>query len=311
MGEAAALLSALMWAGSSTLMGWGTGRLPSAVVSALRLVGATVLLWVVAAVLVAGGRLDGVSALHALSLAASGILGPAVGDTIYIRSMRAIGVARAFPISMAAFPLMTVLLAAPFAGEPITAGMLVGGALVIVGAYLVAVRPTPEPLPVFEPEVEPESSPRPSLPAEMSQGSERFGVVLVLVAAAIWAVASVWTVNAARDLSPVTVAAIRMPAAALFTIVLARASWGALRGATFDRRTLAMVLGAGMVGTGLGSLVWVFAVQHAGAARTAILSSMAPIFALPLAALWLKERVTGRVVIGTLISIAGVWLVVT
>jgi drug/metabolite transporter (DMT)-like permease len=57
-------------------------------------------------------------------------------------------------------------------------------------------------------------------------------------------------------------------------------------------------------------MLFVLAVQRAGAAKTAVLSSTAPLFALPLAALLLGERLTGRVILGTLLSIAGVWLVV-
>ena len=71
-----------------------------------------------------------------------------------------------------------------------------------------------------------------------------------------------------------------------------------------------MILGtAGVMGAGVGSMLYVLAVQQAGAARTAILSSTAPLFALPMAALLLHERITPRVVAGTLLSIVGIWLV--
>ena len=50
-------------------------------------------------------------------------------------------------------------------------------------------------------------------------------------------------------------------------------------------------------------------IQRAGAARTAILSSTGPLFALPLAALALQERVTRQIAVGTVLSIAGIWLV--
>ena len=49
---------------------------------------------------------------------------------------------------------------------------------------------------------------------------------------------------------------------------------------------------------------------QSGAATTAVLSSTGPLFALPMAALWLGERVTRRIVLGTVLSIAGIVLVV-
>ena len=83
----------------------------------------------------------------------------------------------------------------------------------------------------------------------------------------------------------------------------------ALWPASYGRRSLATMTAAGVLGTGAGSLLWVVGVQHAGAARTAILSSTAPLFALPLAAVFLHERITRRVAVGTVLSIAGIWLV--
>jgi 2-aminoadipate transaminase len=41
---------------------------------------------------------------QALTLAATALIGPGVGDLLYFASIRLIGMARAFPISMAAWP---------------------------------------------------------------------------------------------------------------------------------------------------------------------------------------------------------------
>jgi len=46
----------------------------------------------------------------------------------------------------------------------------------------------------------------------------------------------------------------------------------------------------------------------AGAGKTASLSATSPLFAAPLAALFLKEPLTRRLILGTLVSAAGVWL---
>ena len=140
MGELAALLSALLWALSSAMMGSQAARVPAPVISAIRLLGATLVIWAAGAALLLAGAIEGVSAVRALALAGTGVLGPGVGDTLYIGSIPAVGLARAFPISMAAFPLFTVLLAALLVGESITLPVVIGAALIVVGTYLIGVR---------------------------------------------------------------------------------------------------------------------------------------------------------------------------
>ena len=297
MGELAALLSALLWALSSAMMGSQAARVPAPVISAIRLLGATLVIWAAGAALLLAGAIEGVSAVRALALAGTGVLGPGVGDTLYIRSIPAVGLARAFPISMAAFPLFTVLLAALLVGESITLPVVIGAALIVVGTYLIGVRNAETAV-----DQEPSDTRRPTSDA-------RLGIALVLGAALLWACSSVWVRVASAGVSPVLVGAIRLPAAGLLTAMVAWSAGQALWPASYGRRSLATMTAAGVLGTGAGSLLWVVGVQHAGAARTAILSSTAPLFALPLAAVFLHERITRRVAVGTVLSIAGIWLV--
>src|SRR5579885_1532537 len=295
VGETAALCSALLWAVSSILMGSLTGRMPAVVISALRaLFGAAFLLAVAALLLVSGAaRAPGPAA--AASLAGSGVLGLGLGDTAYIRSLRHIGVSRAFPVSMAAYPLLTFVLAVALIGEEVTLPVAMGAALVIAGVILVVLGgrlPGSEGRPV------------------RARREVWLGTALVLTAALLWAFASVWLRAAADGVQPAVAQAIRLPVAAVVTAGLARGAGHALWSPRYGWRGLMALLLTGVVGTGAGSMLFVLAVQRAGAAKTAVLSSTAPLFALPLAALLLGERLTGRVVLGTVLSIAGVWLVV-
>ncbi len=295
VGETAALGSALLWAVSSILMGSLTGRMPAVVISALRaLFGAAFLLAVAALLLVSGAaRAPGPAA--AASLAGSGVLGLGLGDTAYIRSLRHIGVSRAFPVSMAAYPLLTFVLAVALIGEEVTLPVAMGAALVIAGVILVVLGGRL-----------PGSEGRPA----RARREVWLGTALVLTAALLWAFASVWLRAAADGVQPAVAQAIRLPVAAVVTAGLARGAGHALWSPRYGWRGLMALLLTGVVGTGAGSMLFVLAVQRAGAAKTAVLSSTAPLFALPLAALLLGERLTGRVVLGTVLSIAGVWLVV-
>jgi len=70
------------------------------------------------------------------------------------------------------------------------------------------------------------------------------------------------------------------------------------------------IIAIGITGTLFGSLLYVYAVGEAGAARTSILNACAPLMAVPLSVLVLKERFTRLIGLGTLICVAGVVLVV-
>lgn len=79
--------------------------------------------------------------------------------------------------------------------------------------------------------------------------------------------------------------------------------------AALTHRTVAIVALAGLLGTGVGSVLFVYAVDEIGAAKTAFLTTSAPVFALPMGVLFLSEKITARVLLGTLVTIAGIWLV--
>lgn len=112
-----------------------------------------------------------------------------------------------------------------------------------------------------------------------------------------------------RGVDPILVSSIRLPALALILwgLVAVRGSAGTLR--TLSRREwVTMVLG-GLVGWGLGSLLFVMALAELGATRTSVLTSTSPLFAIPMTALFMNERPSRSVLVGTAITVAGVALV--
>jgi DME family drug/metabolite transporter len=295
MGEAAALGSAFLWAVSSILMGAQAGRIPTLVISALRGLFAAVFLVAAAVVMVAIGRTAAPPLTHALGLAASGVIGFGIGDTLYIGSLHRVGVSRAFPISMAVYPLLTIALAVVLLGEGVTPVMMVGTLLTIAGVYLIvaAGRATAgggEPI--------------------VRRKQLAYGLAMVVVASALWALASVWLRSAADGVEPILAQAVRMPVAGVVMAFVAAGAGHRLHPGRYSTRDLAALLVTGVIGTGVGSLLFLVAVQRSGAAPTAVLSSSAPLFAMPMAALLLGERITPRVAAGTVVSIVGIWLVI-
>lgn len=292
MGEAAALGAAVLWALTANMLTSQTRTIRAIPLSALRLLfGSTVFL----ALLVPLGalsELQDMSAKTALSMIGSGAVGLGVGDTLYIASLGLLGAARTFPISGASYPLLTFVLAASFLDEKVTVFMILGAVLIVAGLSLLVTGSG--------------SSPQVSTRA----GTVTQGIVLAIVAAGFWALATTWLKLGSGDLGAIAAGSLRVPAAALFMTAIAASSPSRLQIRNYGRGSLAVVAAAGLLGSGLAAFLFIFSVQEAGAGKAAILSSTAPLFALPLSVLLLSERVTSRIVLGTIVSILGIWLVV-
>lgn len=293
LGELLALLSALAWATVGVVMGFLVRGLdPFAITAARLLLGTLFQTPVLLAVAVAGGL--GPLPLGGLALlAASGVVSLGIGDSLYVVSLPYIGVSRAHPISITLFPLFTFIVAATVLGETITRLTLAGSCLIIAGVIVVvasggAVRQGPR-----------------DAAADM-----RRGVLLLVVAAALWAAGFALLKLGLAGMSSMAAGYTRLLAGGLF---LAGLLWWRGRPLGVERRPGRQW--AGLVWIGLmtavstGFLV-VVAVKYAGAAKVSVLNATSPLFALPLAFLFLGERIGWRTVVGTALALAGTWLVV-
>src|SRR5437879_2325159 len=135
---------------------------------------------------------------------------------------------------------------------------------------------------------------------------ERFalGLAGAIAAALAWAGSLVVLTPAMGTLDPVTAQAVRLPLAG---VVLLATPWGweaprHVRAA--DRATLWRVVLLGLL-TAASSVLFVTGIKWTEVAVAAVLSSTAPLFALPLGLIFLRERVTGVAVAGTVITLAG------
>ena len=287
-GEAIALLSALLWAFASVLMGWGVKRLHVIPLNLIRCAVSTAFFW---SLLPFFGGLKAIAAIPVeqwLWLFLSVVMLLIVGDLLYFRSLDLAGVSWTMPVA-SINPLWAVLLAAVFVDEPLSWKLLAGTLLVIAGLVLVS-RSTNNTGPV-------------------DHRRQRIGLLLALLTSVAWAVGLVILKPAAAGLDSVVANSVRQPMAALMMLglSLARGHWKDLR--ELDRRSWLTIAVASLVGTGLGSLLFVLAIQLVGAGRTAVLTSTAPLMAIPLAVLWLHERPNRKTLSGALLATAGIILV--
>lgn len=294
MGAAAALASSALWALSSVLLASQSGRMKPLLMSAVRSLTASLFLL---AMLIAARSFDQfaeASTLTVLSMAASGVLGQALGDTLYINGLGILGVNRSFPITNSAYPFLTLLLAILLLGEELTWTLPIGGVMIVAGIVWI----------VLEQHAADADNP---VRVDIMRG-----VAFALAAAFAWSCATVLLRGQQGDLDAVGAANLRIPAASFavwFTIAATGNRYGERPAVAITPRGIATVALAGLIGTGVGSVLFIYAVEDLGAARTAFVTTSAPLFALPMGFLFLSERLTPRILLGTAITIAGLWLV--
>ncbi len=298
LGIAAAIAAAAVWAASSVMMASQLSRVDSTSVSAIRLIWASAFFLLL---LVAGGSTGELFELgfnNSLQLVAGAIVGLAVGDTVYVATLGVLGAGRAFTMSLGLFTVFTFALSAMLLGEDVTVTVVLGSALVIGAVYLVSLYGSTQRA----------ESPGHHTPAS-SLGDTLRGVAMVVFAAVCWAIATVWLRHIAVDSDATVVGAIRIPAAALVVVGLVTLQRNSVfRRRAIPRKAMLTLAVAGVVGTGLGSLLFIYALQEVGAGKTAVISSLSPLFAVPMGAIWLGEKITMWVVLGTALAVVGIML---
>jgi len=282
LGTLAALGAAVTWAATGLLVRSLVRELGSVAVNAVRSTvgGAILLVWVL---VTAGAGAFAVASTRALVLLALSIVAAiAIGDTVFFESTRVLGLGRAMTISMT-YPVGAAALAAAFLGEPITLP-IAAGALLTLGGIVLIVAPWAE-----------------------REPDERFwfGVGTATLASLAWAVSVVLVKAPLREMDAVTAQAIRLPLAALvlWATPWARAAAGGLGrlgGAALTRLAALSVL------TVLSSVLFVASVKYAGVAVAAVLSSTAPMFAIPLARVFFGERLSRPALLGAGVTVAGI-----
>jgi len=292
IGEIAALAAAFCWTLSPVLYKVALSDAKPIPANISRIVSTTIFLF---ACLGVSGRLWNLATLGTDSLllaSLSGIVGLFLGDTMYMTSLALIGVSRAVPISCA-YPLFTTLFAVLFLGEQVTSFLLLGTVVIIVGTWLVSQEKT-------------ESS-------NVTRNVLFKGVSIALATAIVWSV-SITLMNHALELSKIAspidsafaINTARMSATALAFLALSPFIDRRFRFMKLKRKTWIILALGGIVALGLGWFLLAVSLSQIEASRAVPISSVSPLFATLIGAFLLKEKVTVKIFVGSVLIVLGI-----
>jgi drug/metabolite transporter (DMT)-like permease len=288
LGELLSVLAALVWAVSVVLFRMSGRELTPLSLNFFKNIVATVLL-VATLLIVRESLLRSAPLFDYAMLALSGIVGIAVADTLFFRSLNIVGAGPSQIVSLSYSPFV-ILFSSVFLGERLTAGDIAGGGLIILGIFLTSTR-------------------RPS--PDLTAADMRRGVLMATLSVALMALGVVLA-KPVLDRSPVLWStAVRLVAGVLALMALTaivpryRKAWKTLR----PSRSWRIAIPGAVLGAYLAMIVWVAGMKYTQASTASILNQTSAVFVLPIAAVVLHEPITGRKMLAVALAVAGVALV--
>jgi len=282
-----------LWALSTIVIKAISGRLSASFIMAVRTSCAAILL-LIAVVILDPGLIDLSLPADVMFVLLGSMLLGGIGDLAFVRAVSIEDVSRVFTVSSALYILFSVAGSVVFMGEPFSLLLVAGGVAVLFGTRLVVVDPA-------KVQVGGEGQ-----IATVRSRQPMHALRLAVFAAVLWSAALLTISDALEDVGPLTAATLRLP---FFALVLVASA--ALRGdmrlnsiSLLEFGTLAL---SGVLVLS-SMLLFLLAADLAPAGLVAVLTSTSPIFAVPMAHFLLKERVTRRILGGTVACMIGIFL---
>jgi len=280
-GEALAIVTALTWASATVLSAEALKKVDPVRSNAVKSFFSAALMLPIA---FAAGEMSNLSEVNIPSLLlviVAAVIGFGIGDTLLFQSITIIGVSRAYTITYT-YPLLTMISAVVFLGEPLRSTTLVGTALMVLSVV--------------------------SLLSEKDDShgkSSSKGLLMAFGTAITWAIGILLVALGLRELTALQANALRYPALSLFLLIISKPT----RKWNLDRKSLLLLFASGALGMVLGGIVFLLSMNLIGASRATPLSASSPVWASIMSSLFLKEKVTPRLLISSALVVAGTYLI--
>ncbi len=290
LGELSALGSALAIAASAVILRSLAVFITARPLQTMRAWFGTIFIFIIVLLLGKTSKLAEVSVLLLGLLAASALLGAVVGDTLYMRTLSIVEASRSFPTIRGTQIITTIIVASLLFDEKVTWATGAGGIMIMGGVYLAAFAKTGGK----------RNTPYIAVPAKK-------WLFMAIIAGLCWTISFSFMKAVLKEVDAVTAQAFRLPFASLIlTAMTFQAGEGKkLRLFDYRRKTLIYIILGGILSYGIGVLLELYALSFAGMTKAALLTAWTPLFILFLSTLFLKEKVTLRLILGTLLCSGG------
>lgn len=220
-------------------------------------------------------------------LALSGILGIALGDSLFFKSLQDLG-AKTQVIFFLLGQILTMILSLLFLGELLSIEQYVG-AFILLSGVIVTTWGT-----------------------QSNHPNKIRGIILGLVSMICFSVSAIMVKAAISDVPVITATFYRMVFGTIFTLGygLASKSFTSWVQPLKDKKLLCLFVFNVVVITYGGFLLSMAAIKYISVTLASVLSATEPIFVLLLAYLLLKEKTTKRELIGTFVTIVGLFIII-
>jgi DME family drug/metabolite transporter len=293
IGELAALGAALSWTISAMLYRKALQQTKPISANIVRLSCTSAILLVF---LVAIAKLGVPTSLQPeiVALAAiSGVIGLGLGDTLYMVSLKLIGVARAVPITCT-YPLFNLVWAIFLIGEKASLPLVLGAVIIVLGIWLLS--------------HEKENH------KEEGQSKLLFkGIAAALATAVLWSVSIAMMDMAVKNTpSPddaFVINTIRVATIAALLLALSPMIDRERNFLRMKRTTVAILIIGGIIALGIGWFFLAYSFITIPESQAVPISSTTPLFSTLVGVTLLREKVTARNVIGSIVIVVGIFLV--
>ncbi len=293
IGELAALGAAISWAVTALLYKKAlsdTEPLPANILR-LTLTGAALLVFVI----VAGksGVLLHLQADVVLFAVISGVVGLGLGDTLYLVSLKRIGVARTVPLTCT-YPLFSLVWAALLVGESITFQVVLGAFTIVFGIWLLGQK-------------------QEAGNTEGSRNDALIGVALALTTAVLWS-GSITLINLAVSRAPdldhaLAVNTMRVVGVAFCFLAVSPVVDRNFSFLKVNKNTAATLIVGGIIALGVGWFLLSYSFVETLESRAVPISSTTPLFSTLTAIMFLHERVTAKTAAGSILVVLGIFMI--
>lgn len=213
-------------------------------------------------------------------LVLAAFIGFGIGDTLFFKSMTLIGVSKSYTI-VYTHPLFTMIVATVFMGEPFLLQYAIGAVVIFLSVIIISL------------------SGGNAIAQESLKGwTAAFGTAI------LWTIGIIFVSLGSKNVTVAFANAIRFFILFPFLAVLSR-PWRNKH--VLAKDNLVLLALSGILGMALGGVTFIHSIQLIGISRATSFSSSSPVLASAMSIFFLKEKVTWKIILASLLVVMGTY----